>query len=256
MILAPTLSLFSPGGRFLDSDARAFAAASGATDVAALSAFAKGIKALGLWNSMVCWPMRSTQNAGTGTTVFSFGGLSGGNATLVNGPTWGANGIASIVASTHSITVAAWPISQANTFAIGYVANTSAYNGNADSMGGDGGVYNILGWGIGTQMLIIQNDGDTTGPATGETLNAWQSIFGSRERNATGGRRAYRNGSLNASLNANNNSLTPPGNFWISKKRTETRAFAFVLNTNLTDSLATEFNTIYKSTLGAGLGLP
>jgi hypothetical protein len=50
MILAPTLTLNTPAGSRLDADAAAFAAASGATDVAALSEFVKGVKALGLWN--------------------------------------------------------------------------------------------------------------------------------------------------------------------------------------------------------------
>jgi hypothetical protein len=56
--------------------------------------FAAGVNDLGLWNSMVCWPLRSTQNAGTGTTAYSLGGLGAFNGTLVNGPTWGVDGIA------------------------------------------------------------------------------------------------------------------------------------------------------------------
>jgi len=55
--------------------------------------FAAGVNDLGLWDSMVCWPLRSTQNAGTGTTAFSLGGLGSYNGTLTNGPTWGADGV-------------------------------------------------------------------------------------------------------------------------------------------------------------------
>jgi hypothetical protein len=58
-----------------------------------ISDFVKGIKSLGLWNSMVCWPMRASQNAGGGTTAFSLGGLGQFNGSLVNAPTWGANGM-------------------------------------------------------------------------------------------------------------------------------------------------------------------
>jgi hypothetical protein len=50
--------------------------------------FAKGVNDLGLWNSMVCWPLRSSQNYGSGTTAFSLGGLGTYNGTLVDGPTW------------------------------------------------------------------------------------------------------------------------------------------------------------------------
>ena len=99
MILAPTLTL-NTLARGYDADATAFAAASGATDVAALSAFVKGVKELGLWSNMVCWPLRSSQNAGTGTTAYSLGGLGTYNGTLTNGPTWGANGLTNTF--THS----------------------------------------------------------------------------------------------------------------------------------------------------------
>jgi hypothetical protein len=55
--------------------------------------FVKGIKSLGLWNSMVCWPLRSSQNAGGGTTAFSLGGLGRFDGTLVNAPVWGGDGV-------------------------------------------------------------------------------------------------------------------------------------------------------------------
>jgi len=55
--------------------------------------FSKGVNDLGLWNSMVCWPLRSSQNYGSGDTVFSLGGRGTFNGTRVGGPTWGANGI-------------------------------------------------------------------------------------------------------------------------------------------------------------------
>jgi hypothetical protein len=88
----------------IDPDAAAFAAVSGATDVANLDAFVKGVKDLGLWDDMVCWPLRSAQNAGTGTTAYSLGGLGTFNGTLVNGPTWGSDGILFDAASVTHIT--------------------------------------------------------------------------------------------------------------------------------------------------------
>jgi hypothetical protein len=99
MILAPTLTL-NTLARGYDADATAFAAASGATDVSNLSAFVKGVKELGLWSNMVCWPLRSSQNAGTGTTAYSLGGLGTYNGTLTNGPTWGTDGLTT--AFTHT----------------------------------------------------------------------------------------------------------------------------------------------------------
>ena len=55
--------------------------------------FSAGVNDLGLWTSMVCWPLRSSQNYGSGTTAFSLGGLATFNGTLVNGPTWETYGI-------------------------------------------------------------------------------------------------------------------------------------------------------------------
>ena len=55
--------------------------------------FSAGVNDLGLWNSMVCWPLRSTQNYGSGTTAYSLGGLGTYNGTLVGGPTWAADGV-------------------------------------------------------------------------------------------------------------------------------------------------------------------
>jgi len=88
----------------LDPDALNFAATSGAVDIVAIDQFVKGVKALGLWDDMVCWPLRSTQNAGTGTTAYSLGGLGTFNGTLVNGPTWGSDGILFDAASATHIT--------------------------------------------------------------------------------------------------------------------------------------------------------
>jgi hypothetical protein len=88
--------------RRTDPDAAAFCARSGASDRTALSAFVRGVKDLGLWESMVCWPLRSEQNAGTGTTAYSLGGLGTFNGTLTNGPTWGVDGI-TVAAGNHRI---------------------------------------------------------------------------------------------------------------------------------------------------------
>ena len=78
-----------------DADASTYFTTAGVTNTAGrqqISRFVTGIKDLGLWSSMVCWPLRSSQNAGTGTTAYSLGGLQTANATLVNGSTWTANG--------------------------------------------------------------------------------------------------------------------------------------------------------------------
>jgi hypothetical protein len=64
-----------------------------ATAKSQINAFVLGIKDLGLYNDMVSWPLRSSQNAGTGTTAYSLGGLGTYDGILGNSPTWGVDGI-------------------------------------------------------------------------------------------------------------------------------------------------------------------
>jgi len=78
-----------------DLDALAYVQASGAASesLVTISEFVRGVKKLGLWNSMVCWPLRSSQNAGSGTTAYSLGGLGTFNGTINGGATWSADGV-------------------------------------------------------------------------------------------------------------------------------------------------------------------
>jgi hypothetical protein len=55
--------------------------------------FVRGMKTLGLWQNMVCWPLRSSQNAATGDIMYSLGGLGTFNGTMVNTPVRGADGM-------------------------------------------------------------------------------------------------------------------------------------------------------------------
>jgi hypothetical protein len=67
--------------------------------------FAAGVNDLGLWNSMVCWPLRSSQNAASGDIMYSLGGLGTFNGTMVNGPTRGADGMVFDAASSQEINI-------------------------------------------------------------------------------------------------------------------------------------------------------
>lgn len=90
------LSLKNSLGRLkilLDSDVQAFKEDSGATDLFGLNALTKYLKGEGLYNNSVIYPMKSAQNAGSGSTVYGLGGLTTNDMTLVNSPTWGSTGI-------------------------------------------------------------------------------------------------------------------------------------------------------------------
>ena len=58
-----------------------------------LNQFVISIKKMNLWNKMICWPMKSSQNAGTGTVVYSLGGLPVYNGAFSNSPEWTPYGV-------------------------------------------------------------------------------------------------------------------------------------------------------------------
>ena len=76
-----------------DPDVLAFAEESGATDLDGLNNLVTYLKGESLYSNFVIYPMKSAQNAGSGATVYSLGGLTTNNMTLTNSPSWGATGI-------------------------------------------------------------------------------------------------------------------------------------------------------------------
>ena len=263
MFLAPTLTLHTPAGSRLDADAAAFAAASGATDVAALSEFVKGVKALGLWNSMVCWPLRSSQNAGTGTTAYSLGGLGTYNGTLVNGPVWGADGITFTKASSHyiSTSLAHWIDEDTFAFCVAEAAatNVGAFSSRTGSSGAELWARNS------TALSLL-----TRNSAGGNALVnlAWPAS-GSRYFAANHGTRsakAFVEGSLSG---ANYSSATATtgtgqsqggnwhiGGFAGGSDYDGTIPLSGIVRGNVDQSQNAQFYSLYKTTLGTGLSLP
>ena len=63
------------------------------TDITSVDQFIRGLKDLSLWGNFVdAWFLRSDQNIGSGSNVYSFRN-STYNATLINSPVWHSNGI-------------------------------------------------------------------------------------------------------------------------------------------------------------------
>jgi hypothetical protein len=269
MILAPTLTL-NTLARGYDADATAFAAASGATDVAALSAFVKGVKELGLWSNMVCWPLRSTQNAGTGTTAYSLGGLGTFNGTLTNGPTWGVDGI-DFDGTNKSVQIAD-EVSLRNTRTVfaAFRPNSNAYNQVLFSYA------TVLADGAYAYLVFDgQNFGAITqGFKMALTRGGVQSVNSNGSRTIglgtfrTGGYTAtdstdnvFINGSLESGgartgLSALNATGNPTTRQLFGASSDMVGAFVFVSTTTLTNQQFADLTTTYKDTLGQGLGLP
>lgn len=254
-----------------DADAASYFARAGVTDATAkaqISAFAKGLKNLGLWNSTVCWLLKSSQNAGTGTTAYSFGGLGTYNGTLINGPTWATNGIvfdgtndyinsnfnpssAGLNAGSHFLGV----VALANPTSAGY----SQLIGNEIGVNFDDGTGLAR---VGSTQLAYYFVGNEIG-MTDPTVQTLIGMSGSQRKNSTEVQ-FIRNGqeitTSTATLGrfANNNYFIGAGNSNGTPNyfSATTLAFAFVFSTSLSTGNLSSIYTLYKTTLGTGLGLP
>jgi hypothetical protein len=224
--------------------------------------FAKGVNDLGLWNSMVCWPLRSTQNAGTGTVAYSLGGLGTFDGTLVNGPAWGASGIEFVGASgTHIVT--SLFTAATNKFLAGAVVTNDTGEGavisnddiasnrlwnrsNAGISSGTTAVFN-------PDYLPLQGSGETSGIKM--VSLRFDATTVQNYKNATGAT-VYDSGGYTFDASARpvilgTRIFMPSGadNFSF----TGTIALAFYISENVNVS---QFYTVVRNTLATGLGLP
>jgi len=240
-----------------DNDARTFINTSGAIDRAAINHFVKGIKRLGLWSDMVCWPLRSAQNAGTGSTAYSLGGLGTYNGTLVNGPTWGVDGVA--ISETQRINLPhtfIFPTNAGAFFSAHKVTSISAVN-------------RILGLGINPLFGFWApfSDGNAyadfgnittarTSGAMGASNNTWMTYHAKSAGSAIS---HYKDTTLissgGTSALANTYSDTTKNDIGGNDGQNAfdgTVAFCAIFTKEASESI----RDLYKSTLGQGLGLP
>jgi hypothetical protein len=241
-----------PFGGF-DADAAAYFVTAGVTDATAksqINAFVVGVKDLGLWNDMVCWPLRSSQNAGTGTTAYSLGGFGTYNGTLVNSPTWGTDGITFTSGSSQTITIPNINISKTDVIVATCQAATS---GNlrvfqaiwgADALGiwaGFGGSYF---WDVRSTINTLNRQNGSTTPTSRIFTHGIASASGSS---------FFVNGTSilsNAVSSTNANLSTVRIN-----ENGGNGNIAFAMFSQSTTGNASLYN-LYKTTLGTGLGLP
>ena len=256
-----------------DTDAAAYFDRAGVTDTTAktqINAFVKGIKDLGLYSNMISWPLRSAQNAGTGSTAYSLGGLQTANATLVNDSTWTANGTpftttqyanATISDPGQDLTllfVAAGSGASFGTFPQYFgVQSPSAFAGNQISLGSNGAGSNISTFhrnssgSFATDNLTSGLSGSTSftfisGSAKTSTVLNTKRLDISSETSgtpATAGTATLTRMQLNGRWLG---SLSLPAEI--------TCAFCAVIAPNISGSESSIYS-LYKTTLGQGLGL-
>ena len=257
--------------RRTDPDAAAFCARSGASDRAAVSAFVRGVKDLGLWESMVCWPLRSEQNAGTGTTAYSLGGLGTFDGALVNGPTWGVDGLDINGSNSQSVTVDPTPLTDFTTghswFIVMMPTGANPQPAGAEQIGvtsGGGSVLHAGGRTIGT-VNINFNTRTTTGRTATEAGNYTdhKDRFAFLFANAAAATTRYKSsgGTLtNSTIIGSSNAYNSGTSMAILATNGCRNTLALILVTapqfNFTTGMQDSLESLYKSTLGTGLGLP
>jgi len=251
-----------------DADAAAYFDRAGVTDATAkaqINAFVKGLKSLGLWSSSVVWPMRSAQNKGSGTTLYTFGGLGTTNqynGTLVNGPTWNPDGIF-FDGSNDRVTLPNGAFGTGNTATsiITFLKNESIASRQVFLSQGDNNVNTDA------YALFSPNElgNDTSGiafttiPITAGTLS-WKSLLIGNTTLGFGGKNGGIVGSYSLvyTLNKAGDSCAI-GSFGNPAGVASFNGYAGLvirINATPTTQLNSDIYSLYKTTLGTGLGLP
>ena len=260
------------GTSFYDGDAAAYFTRAGVTDATAkaqINAFVKGIKDLGLYSSMVCWPLRSAQNAGTGTTAYSLGGLGTFNGTFAGSPlpTWNADGVNFADSTTSKITTSLAQASSddLNIFSVieckPYISEPHGICGTRS--GSTAGFTCAQDWyAQGAETLIWSSINAlevAIARITNGSFNAYTHRISVTPATKTAGIKlntgtettATRNQTYNAGVNFVIGSQTTDGNA-LQSLGGKMPFLAYFK----TASLSSSIYTLYKTTIGTGLSLP
>jgi hypothetical protein len=248
-----------------DADALTYFTNTGITDLTArrqINDFVVGVKALGAWSTMVCWPMRSSQNAGTGSTVYSLGGGGTFNGTMTAGATWGSEGI-TFNGSTGRVSTALTSITSDHTsmsifkqtittgFQVTLAKDDQGSNRQFNHVS-DGSSYLSQVWNttarsifVGTPVagafrsIVLRNSAGLTNAQPGQ----WYS--NPTQTTTTSG--TMSSGTAGVSIGSASNS-----NFFFNG----VIPFAAVWNSYLSDTNRATVYRIYRDTLGEGITLP
>ena len=136
------------------------------TDVNDVDNFIKGLKQLNLWQNIVCWPMRSIHNIGTGSRVLSMGGYGPFDATLLNSATWSNDGVNRVTAGGDLFST---PIRELEVAPISHGAVLK----NATDLGDNTGYWFTAGVNVNGRQFGIGNSGTLTAPWLYTWINLW-----------------------------------------------------------------------------------
>ena len=245
---------------FNDIDGDAYLSRAGVTNIigrAEVLWFVRGMKTLGLWQNMVCWSLRGYQNAGSGSAVYSLGGLGVHNGTLVNAISWSNLGIFWSVNNSYlnvpSLKLPNVPCTMVavdNSDTGGYTSNAAVghhnvFNGRQFFF--PGGNREYLAWR--TQAL---NFGSFTSSTFKSVIMSVNSISSARGYYNTTPKSVS-----NVNFNWDGGVTTVDFRYTYSSSNNQTWNLPFLLHANIDIyNQGIQFRNLYKSTLGNGLGLP
>jgi hypothetical protein len=250
------------GVSLYDGDAAAYFTTAGITDATAkaqINAFVKGIKDLGLWNNMVCWPLRSSQNKGSGTIVYSLGGLGTYNGTMVNGPTWGANGITFDGTDDHITTTYLSPAGSLAFIGVTNTTSTSGLRTIASTLSNS----NTRGFRFRDDQALYGDGSLQFFSRTFYTIGSF--VMASALYNRPSTSYTFKNDSQDITITSGNAMLAGTNNLFLftaygdgsySQFFSGQGAFCMVIPTAITPSQYLSIYSLYKTTLGTSLGLP
>lgn len=234
--------------------------------------FAKGVNDLGLWDSMVCWPLRSTQNYGSGTTAFSLGGLGRFDGTLVGGPTWGTNALDFTTDNSRMDTAVSLPIAPVALMVVRQAQQAQTNNSS---------VFFTAGINVSGRQFGFGNSGATTTQNYTAYRDAWPpsaAAFPTTGLNITGSTRTDReynswrilsSSTARISRNSTQRATDIAVTGWDTSSPVfvrfgyypvagadDTLSFMAFFTAAIDNTADAAFYTLYKQTLGQGLGLP
>jgi hypothetical protein len=251
-----------------DTDASAYFTTAGVTNTAGrqqISRFVTGVKDLGLWSSMVCWPLRSTQNAGTGTTAYSLGGFGTFNGTLTNGPTWGADGVVFDGANdcvTTSLVVANGPASFGFASKIAITPTDNYMVISSDDLGNRKMNMYYSSGASGRVRFEANLNGSVATRVDINSTNSMNFVFGQASHDGTNFYGQGNNGTIQSV--AGSGTMQGAGASLVFARRSVdaaplnlpgTIAFTYYISSSINANFTSIYN-LYKTTLGQGLGLP
>jgi len=248
-----------------------------------LNKFIVGIKKLGLWNSMVCWPMRSIHNAGTGSTVYSLGGLGTFNGTMQNSPVWNGDGsgiffdqVVNYKRIDIPVTTAGWTQASLcgvfrSTDILPFTLLVTLDNGDTQN---DATAKLALSLFQPNGQTIIRSQGLTggdfsrfTGITTLATPTGYNYFFGQTENIYDPVNGNYfiqqNNTTVNSQLGTGTLPYTSSGTnsflfntYGTTATRADTAAFAVIFRRTLGLNTSNLFKQLFRQTIGIGLNLP